>query len=362
MAYNIPVLDLDITGSDVNNKIFDEPHSLSDRPTRSIAANLGPFFANSLVIRDGANVLTRGMDYQIVELHQEATLKYGKEIASVILVINSSVSSEVTITYQALGGHFTYSDKAIANIYQSVISDERPVDWTNVFNKPTEFTPTIHRHLLDDIYGFEPIVDHLERIKRAITLGQTSIILELVNSLLSKFKCDELPKVIPNNKLLQYDALLYFLSRRKILSDTWVDVPKCDWVKGQSYTGEIDTSAYPVGSVLYWELYKPELNLSLFTQKNGSVICNGGIANFTIYVPSKTNVVDYPLYIGVKKELSDPEYLAVTYVINTVEPISTNSNYGLLLWGISETPRHVRDLTYIDAHDEVSLYHLMFNY
>lgn len=362
MAYNIQVLDLDITGKDVNNRIIDEPHSLSSRPTRSIATNLGPFFAESLTIRDGAKTLSRGSDYQIVELHQEATLKYGKEIASVILIINKQVNTEVTITYQALGGHFTYNDTALANIYESLMTDTRPVDWNHVFNKPTEFDPVIHRHLLDDIYGFEAIVDHLERIKRAITLGQTGIVLEIIDAMVSKFSCDDLPKVLPSNKIVQYDAMLYFLSRRKLLNDVWIDVPKCGWVKGQSYTGEIDTSGYPVGTVFYWELYKPELEITLFTSSSGSVVGNGGIVNFSVYVPSKLHVTDYPLYAGVKVDPNAEEYLAVTYVINITEPVSTDSKYGLILKGISETPRYVRDITYIDTHTEVSLYHLMFNY
>ena len=234
-----------------------------------------------------------------MELHQEATLKYGKEISSVILIINPNINSSVTVTYQALGGHYTYSDTAIANMYQSVITDNRPVDWTNLFNKPTEFNPTIHRHLLDDIYGFEPIVDYLERIKRAITLGQTSIVLEIVSSLLSKFNCGELPKVLPNNKLIQYDSLLFFLSRRKLLNNIWVDKKDCVWYKGDSAIIQIDTSGYPVNTILYWEFYKPDSNVGLFSKKFGSFKTNGSVVEVQIYVPSEENIIDYPLQLDV---------------------------------------------------------------
>lgn len=332
MAYNTIQLDLDITGSNINNRIVDEPHTLSGaRQARSIAPNLGAFFSDSLIVKEGTRSLARGIDYQIVELHQEATLKYGKEISSVILIINNNISSDVVITYQALGGHYTYSDTAIANMYQTVTNDNRPVDWNNIFNKPSEFNPVIHRHLLDDVYGFEPIVDYLERIKRAITLGQTTIVLEVINSLLGKFKCGELPKALPNNKIIQYDALLYFLSRRKLLNNIWVDKKDCVWYKGDTAIVQVDTSGYPIGSTLYWELYKPDSTIGTFGVKNGSIISNGGIVEFQIYVPSENNSIEYPLYLGIKENTSDEDYKAVTYLIDIKEHVSSDYYFGYLI-------------------------------
>lgn len=362
MAYNTVKLDLDITGKNINNRIVDEPHSLADRPTRSIAPDLGPFFAESLVIYDGTKKLDRGIDFQTVELHQEATLKYGKEICSVILIINSTVSSNVSITYQALGGHYTYSDTSIANLYQSVITDNRPVDWGNVFNKPTEFNPTIHRHLLDDVYGFEPVVDYLERIKRAITLGQSEIVLEIVNSLLSKFKCRELPAVIPSGKLIQYDALLYFLSRRKILNNIWVDRKECTWLKGTSVVVQVDTSGYPPKTTLFWEFYKPDLNVGLFTNKSGSFKTNGGIVDIVIYIPADPNVIENPLYLGIKESLDDTEYKAVTYTLNVQEHASTTSAYGLLIYGNQDYSDFDTTVGEWSLNDDVRLYRQLTNY
>lgn len=337
MPINAIALDLDTTGRNPDNKIIDEPHSLSGRPTRSIAPRCGAFFADSLQVMDGVRTLSRGIDYQIVELHQEATLRYGKEIASVVLVINALVSSNPTITYQALGGHYATSDAAIANMYQSVINDQRPVDWTNVFNRPTEFTPTIHRHLLDDVYGFEPVVDYLERIKRAITLGQTDVLLAAVKALLSRFHCGDLPKIIPSTKLIQYDALLYFLSRRKILANVWIDTKQCHWYKGDSSVFEIDTSGYPVGTTLYWELYKPDSAIALFSQKEGTIVTDGTVMPVVLYTPSQDHVIDSPLYIGVKEDPSDTEYKAVTYQIDILEHVTTTEAQGFL-YSCNSTP------------------------
>lgn len=354
MSFNAPVirLELDVTGRSVSNFISNEPHTLSNRPTRSIAPRLGPFFGESVVIRNGSTVLERGRDFQIVELHQEATLLYGREIASVILIINSSVPSSVTVSYQALGGHFSHSgtNESIANLYQTVIQDNRPVDWNNLFNKPTEFNPAIHRHLLDDVFGFEPIVDHLERIKRAITLGQTGIVLEIVNSLISRFTCGELPTILPSTKIVQYDALLYFLSRRKILNDTYIDKLECDWKKGQSYTIEIDTSSYQVGRVLHWQLYNPETNIPVFTVTKGTVRVAGNFTYFTIYVPSDLLIPVNKTYIGLKEDPSDPEFKAVTYQLSVSEPDTTTTLYGPLLYAPVETSKLDRFVSYYDSH------------
>lgn len=362
MPTPITLLELDTTGTNVNNRVINEPHTLSDRPTRSIATRFGPFFAESVIVQDGSTTLSRGQDYQIVELHQEATLRYGKEIASVILILNKAVSSSVSVTYQALGGYFAKHDTAIANMYQSVISDNRPVDWTNVFNKPTEFTPTIHRHLLDDVYGFEPVVDYLERIKRAITLGQSNIVLEIVNSLLSKFKCEELPRALPSNKLIQYDALLFFLSRRKILNNIWVDRKECTWIKGTSVNLQVDTSGYPPGTTLYWELYKPDANIGLFTSKSGQFTTTGGLDEITLYIPSDTHVVEDSLYLGIKEHPEDDDYKAVTYVLNIQEHQSTTSLYGYLLYNFQDYTDFSHMLMDIDHNDERRLYYQFSNY
>lgn len=359
MSNNIVSLDLDPTGRNPDNRIQNEPHSLSGRPTRSIAPRHGAFFSDSVQIMDGATALWRGIDYQIVELHQEATLRFAKEISSVILIINKSVSSNVSVTYQALGGHYATSDATIANLYQAVISDNRPVDWTNVVNKPTEFAPAIHRHLLDDVFGFEPVVDYLERIKRAITLGQTDVVLGIIRSLLTRFDCKDLPKVVPSTKLIQYDALLYFLSRRKILANIWVDTKQCHWYKGDSSVFEIDTSGYPVGTTLHWEFHKPDGAVVLFSQKRGTVVTNGSIVQVVVYTPAQNYVVDTPLYIGVKETPSDDEYKAVTYQIDVREHRSTPESVGFLHLLHSDSNARETFIGDVARSDEHRLYYML---
>lgn len=333
MTYSKGPLELDKTGTNPDNLVLGEPHTLSNRPTRAIAPKAGVFFAKSLVLRSGSKIWNnRGQDYQIVELHQEATLLFGQELTSVVLVLNPEIPSDVVIDYQALGGHYANHDAAIANMYQTVIQDNRQIDWNNIFNKPSEFNTGIHRHLLEDVFGFEPVVDYLERIKRALTLGQTEVVLAIIDSLLAKFKCKELPKILPSNKMVAYDALLFFLTRRKIISDIWVETVECDWHKGSEGTIRVDTSGYPVGTTLYWEFYSPDGPVALFNIRSRSFVTDGGIMEIRIYVPAETYSANDNLYIGIKENLSDEEYLAVTYRISIKEPYTTSTAYGYMLY------------------------------
>lgn len=363
MSYNIPVLDLDTTGYNPDNRVENEPHALGNRQIRAIAPRKGVFFADSVIVRDGTTVLVRGVDYQIVELHQELTLRYGKEISAIILIINPDVPSDVEIDYQAVGGHYAFTDGVIANLYQSVMNDNRTVAWQHVTGKPDGYTPTIHRHLVEDVFGFEYVVDYLERIKRAITLGQTSVVLEIVNGLLSRFTCEELPKVIPNSKLIRYDALLYFLSKRKLLSQVTIDTTCCTWIKGQSTVILIDTTSVPVGTTLHWSLYKQDAAaIPIFSQKHGSIVSDGTIQRVSLYVPSDLRINETELYVGVKYDPADEEFLAVTYIVGLQDPVVTNSAYGYMLSNSASRYSHKTEVAHYDSADELRAYYMARTY
>lgn len=329
MTYNVPKLDLDITGANVNNRIVNEPHTLSGSTYRAVSPKLGPFFSETLQVRDGVTLLQRGVHYQVVELHQEATLTYGQEISSVILIIAASVSSNVTVTYQALGGHYAYSNDSIARVYEAVIADSRPIGWENIFNKPTEYPPTIHRHLLDDVYGFEPVVDGLERIKRAVTMGQTDVILSIVNNLIGDIECSKLGKVFPVNKILNYDHFLYFMSQHKLISNVSVMSMECRYTKGTAFKIHIDSSQLPMNTTVYWELYNPTGIIPGIRDVSGAVNATTR-GDFNIYIPID-DAVPSILYLGVRLSPTREDYDAVTYRLYADEPYSTPSIFGFLL-------------------------------
>lgn len=362
MSANFP-LDLDPTGQSPNNLIQGELHTLSANNVRAISTREGPFVTgpSTPLVMDGVTVLQRGYDYQIVELHQEATLKFNKEIAEVILIINQNVSSSVSVTYQALGGPYANSSAAIANLYESVMHDNRPIDWSLVKNKPMDYLPAIHRHLLDDVYGFEPVVDYLERIKSAITLGQTDVLISVLRGLLTQFSCGELPKVLPSSRMMQYDAFLYFMSRRKLLSNIWVDKPDCYWTKGQTAHFQIETSGYPINTPLYWSFYRPDGSVALFSHTSGEVRANGGIVDVYLYVPSENNVNNDKLYLGVKDDINADEYKAVTYQIKVKEHVNASTAYGQVMTSTVLPNNFDSTFGLFVDNDELRLWYLLSN-
>lgn len=164
---------IDPTGLNPDNRVIGEIHNLSSRDIRAVAPIYGAYYADSLRVYDNSTdrLLTRTIDYQCVELLQDASLKYGKEICLVILILNKSVSNQVRIDYQVLGGGFQNQADGLITIYDNVMKDNRPVDWENVLNKPPEFPPSLHQHLINDVVGFQSLIHSIERVRNAIVLS-----------------------------------------------------------------------------------------------------------------------------------------------------------------------------------------------
>lgn len=163
---------LDPTGVNVNNLVMNEAHTLPNRLVRVISPIYGAFFTESVVIRDTANnqVLTSSQ-YDAVELFEVPTAKYGKEICGIILIKDTTVSANVTLQYQALGGDYGGSLDIIVNMLNNLALDNRPAAWGSIIGKPSEFPPSHHLHDIGNVYGFEFVVHQLERIRRAIEFG-----------------------------------------------------------------------------------------------------------------------------------------------------------------------------------------------
>lgn len=167
---------LDPTGISPDNLVVDEEHVLSNRPIKAFATNYGGYFTESIIVKEKATQLelVKGVDYYCAELYAVPTAKYGKEICSVVVITNPSITSEVQVTYQALGGPWSTSSQAIIQMMENLNLDDRPVTWGNIIGKPSEFNPAHHLHDSGDIYGFEYIVAELERIRQAILMGDVA--------------------------------------------------------------------------------------------------------------------------------------------------------------------------------------------
>lgn len=172
-------LPLDPTGTSPDNLVVDEPHTLiANRTFRAIAPFQGAYFAESMKVVDAATgvQLTDGTNgtpeqYYCCEYYELPSARYGKEIDAIVIIKDPSVSNNVRITYQALGGPYGTSAQAIIQQLEALKLDNRPVRWGDIIGKPSQFPPSKHLHDIGDVYGFEYVVHALDRIRDAIELG-----------------------------------------------------------------------------------------------------------------------------------------------------------------------------------------------
>jgi hypothetical protein len=166
---------LDPTGVSPDNLVTGEEHQLSTRTIRCIAPIYGGFFSDSVLVRDldTGNTLIRGIDYQFGELFEFPTGRYGKEVFGIIAISKPNVS-RVSISYQTLGGNYSYSMDAIIAMIDSLDIGDRPVNWGSLIDRPTLFEPATHWHDIGDVYGFEYLVHAVEQLRNAILIGDVA--------------------------------------------------------------------------------------------------------------------------------------------------------------------------------------------
>lgn len=335
-------LGLDPTGTNIDNRIVNEEHVLSGNAVRSIAPNYGVFFANQfLEIRDKATPsappLTRGVHYQVVELHIDATEKYEGELCEILLIIDPSVSGRVLVTYQALGGHYCDSNAACANMYQTLLKTPSMVKWSNVINRPASYPPSLHRHLLDDVFGFEAVVDALERIHRSLSLSQVAVLTQMLDEVLADHPCKEAALAIPSRRLMKKFDILYLLSSKKLLggpgNSVHIEPDRCSYCHGYTITATIDSSGYPAGRTLYWEAVKPEGEVLSLMEKSGTFVSNNGQQTVHIYIRN-----GYPdeeeIFLCVKDAPTAIEYIGQSHPIK-INGVVEMSDHPLYFHGTS---------------------------
>src|SRR5690606_18387973 len=167
---------LDLMGTNPSNLVVDEPHTLGVDKDRCIVTNAGPFFTESVIIKEAhtGRILQPMQNYKILQPYQEASLRSGQDVSAVIYVDDLNVSTDILVTYRAVGGEFSWAVYAIREMIDQLNLDERPVNWGDIIGTPNTFTPTPHLHDLGDTYGWEYIGYQLEGIRDSILTGDAA--------------------------------------------------------------------------------------------------------------------------------------------------------------------------------------------
>lgn len=298
MTYPLIRYPLDPTGLNPNNLVIGELADLPSKPIRAISPIYGPVFSDSVRVWDDiTNVeLVRNVGFKTVEILQDACLKFGKEIVSIILIFDTSVT-KARYNYQVLGGLYQWSSgEALENMYETVMQDNRPVDWVNVLNRPTTFPPTLHRHLLEDVFGWEEVVLSLERLKNVVSLNNVpafEALIDWVNLRLSTLPtggCDcptvdnnTIDNILPSDNFLTWNNLLYALDKLNFnglkLLEKYSLINNGDIL---NYT--LCSTNLPDNTTLYWTIENITTNNLDFSTTNGIININDNIGHFSVVV------------------------------------------------------------------------------
>lgn len=183
--------EVDVTGSNPDNRVMEERHQVS--PTYNIIIPVhAPFFQESLVVTYNGKRLVPNTDYQFDDLDVTATQKSNKSVYTTIVLKRQDIQGEIWLNYQTYGdGNYA---GVVAKYIELIMKDNRKINWSEIFNKPSAYPPTYHEHHVKDIRGIWPIVLELQAIKQAIEYlrykGNTKLkkeIFELITNLNDKF-------------------------------------------------------------------------------------------------------------------------------------------------------------------------------
>lgn len=166
---------LDKTGTHPDNLVVDEYHSLANLTAKCIAPTYGNFYTQGVIIKDHTTkrVLRHGVDYMFGEIQDILSERYAKEICAYIVIVAPNVTA-IDLTYQALGGEYSYSMGSLIDMLESLQLDERPVRWGSITDKPVDFEPHSHWHKSSDLYGMEYVVHSIERLRNAVLMGDVA--------------------------------------------------------------------------------------------------------------------------------------------------------------------------------------------
>lgn len=275
---------LDPTGTNPDNLIVGETRDLSSRPIRAAASKYGPFYTESCVVYDNATgqPLTLNVDYKFSELQAQATRAFNKEVALLILITNPTVSSQIRLDIQIVGGDFQHNFENLVGMYESLLDDTRPVHWDNVALRPVYYPPSPHTQPLSTIFGFEALVQMLENIRQAIILGNVPAferVLEIIEG--KGLTIAEFDLGAELKKHVTHEVLAY--SARHLNHNTLTCSPqRSSMTPGRNYAFSLSSSFIPDGSRYYWTIDHHGTSPFDFLQNQGSFLVNNNHGTFII--------------------------------------------------------------------------------
>lgn len=156
-----------------DNRVANESHVLSDKSVRILRPNYGHFYAHtfSMIDKKTGNVVP-ATSYYLEDPSETVADLTGFAAFGYVVITDATVSKNVSISYQTVGGQFTNVDVVSLNRkLEQLALDNRPVLWKNVLNKPTGYPAAPHVHSIYDTYNWQHVVYVIERLVQAQLTG-----------------------------------------------------------------------------------------------------------------------------------------------------------------------------------------------
>ncbi len=175
MIPNVYRYPLDLTGSSRDNYITGENQNIGTSPVRAIAPNAGAFYGGSVEILDLSTLQpVTPQQYAFQFLHDALSIKSGQEVWGVLLITDPTVSSTISLSYQAAGGPDAVPFTTLAQEVAALQLDNRSVSLANISGLPDSFTPVPHMHWVGDTYDWDYVISALEICLNALMLAESA--------------------------------------------------------------------------------------------------------------------------------------------------------------------------------------------
>lgn len=158
----------DNTAQDKGNFIADDVKVIPPNGGKVVAASKGAFYADTLIVRKGQEVLQLNRDYELAGFYQEATEETGKPV-NVLVVFKDHIDGEIRMSYQVVGGIFIGVWETVQDYINILLVDPRKQRWDDILDKPELFAPMDHYHDINDTYGWDVLPYKISELTAAVT-------------------------------------------------------------------------------------------------------------------------------------------------------------------------------------------------
>lgn len=147
------LLEFDSTGSNIDNLVMNETHSLPSSSYKIVTPLAGSFYTKGFILKLAYNdvELILGTDYLFTDIVSQVVFLTGRAAADGIRIINGGISGDIKLIYQAVGGEKVGQQLDVLEMLSKLDDlNSTSVPFASVPGKPLGYTPAPHTHALID--------------------------------------------------------------------------------------------------------------------------------------------------------------------------------------------------------------------